>query len=419
VERGSRRERVTRLYETGATLDQIGRAENVTRERARQLLEQYDVPKRPRADRLYDAAFPARAEEVEALFLELRDDGAVAQRTGLDQATIRRFVDRNIPDAAVLRRRRKPGAEHYSDDEFITCLRTAAHELPSPMAHSAYAEWSRDRRLDDGRPWPGPQGMMLRFGSWRSALARAGLPANPTAGPDPKFELTDAVNGVVEAWRQTGKPPTVDAYDEWRAGRAEYPASATARKFVDGWDALLLAAWPVVHSRALPGVGRQEVKPATGTPAAGQRGGAPYREADEQPAITPSDPFERDPQELERSVGSHNALQNALARRARERGIEPLSPLALDPEYDLAWRLPDGRFVLVEVKSATPTNLEGQLRLGLGQLLRYGAVLKSRGERVRHMLAVERAPGDPIWTALLSELDVTLVTPDTLEDAFD
>jgi len=47
--------------------------------------------------------------------------------------------------------------------------------------------------LDADRAWPGPQGMMLRFGSWRNTLARAGLPANPTAGPDPRFELSDAV----------------------------------------------------------------------------------------------------------------------------------------------------------------------------------------------------------------------------------
>lgn len=82
-------------------------------------------------------------------------------------------------------------------------------------------------------------------------------------------------------------------------------------------------------------------------------------------------------------------------------------------------RLPDGSFVLVEVKSATPTNLEGQLRLGLGQLLRYGAILRTHGEKVRHILAVERAPADTVWNALLSELDVTLVTPATLDDTFD
>ena len=287
------------------------------------------------------------------------------------------------------------------------------------MAHAAYAAWARDRMLDTDRPWTGPQGMMLRFGSWRNALARVGLPANPTAGPDPRFELTDAVNGIVEAWGETAKPPTVDAYDQWRAGRREFPASATARKFVDGWDALLLAAWPIVHNRPLPGVGSQEVESDGSTKAAAQRGGGQYRKAEENPAVAASDPFERDPQELERSLGSHNSLQNALADRARDRGIEPLSPLALDPEYDLAWRLPDGSFVLVEVKSATPTNLEGQLRLGLGQLLRYGAILRTHGEKVRHILAVERAPADTVWNALLSELDVTLVTPATLDDTFD
>ena len=120
------------------------------------------------------------------------------------------------------------------------------------MAHSSYAQWSRGRMLDDDRAWPGPQGMMLRFGSWRKVMARAGMPANPRGGPSPRFELNDAVDAVVQAWRDTGKPPTVAGYDAWRGGRDDVPGSATARKLVDSWDSLRLAAWPLVHERALP-----------------------------------------------------------------------------------------------------------------------------------------------------------------------
>jgi hypothetical protein len=325
MEGTSRRERVTRLYESGATLEEIGRAENVTREWARRLLERYEVPKRPRADRLYDAAFPARAEEVEALFLQLRDDSGVARQTGLDTATIRRFVDATIPDASVLRRRRQSHSAHYSDDEFIACLRAGSEELPSPMAHAAYAAWARDRMLDTDRPWTGPQGMMLRFGSWRNALPR-GPASQSDGGTGSKIRVDGRRQRDRGSLGGNGQATNGRRVRPVACWTARVPgASATARKFVDGWDALLLAAWPIVHNRPLPGVGSQEVESDGSTKAAAQRGGGQYRKAEENPAVAASDPFERDPQELERSLGSHNSLQNALADRARDRGIEPLS----------------------------------------------------------------------------------------------
>jgi hypothetical protein len=232
--------------------------------------------------------------------------------------------------------------------------------------------------------------MMLRFGSWRNALARAGLQANPTAGPDPRFVLSDAIDAAARAWAETGSPPTVESYDNWRASRVEFPSSATARKFVEGWDELQLAAWPVVHGRRLPGVGSEESSAADSRePTHAGTGGGPYGRANEAQVIAPSDPFERDPQVLERSLGAHSSLQNALADAAKQRGYEPLSPLSLDPEFDLAWRVPDSTFVLAEVKSAKASNLEGQLRLGLGQVLRYGEALRAQGENVRHVLAIE------------------------------
>jgi hypothetical protein len=247
---------VISLYDRGATLEQIGRPLGVTRERARQLVDELArdgaIVKRSRVERKYEAAFPEHACEVETLFLKLRDDGAVARRTGIEAGLVRRFVDETVPDPDVLRRKHKTGSERCSDEELIGCLRLAAHELAAPMAYDAYTEWSRGRMLDATRPWPGPQGMILRFGCWRTVLTRAGLPAHATAGPDARFALADAVNAMVLAWRDIARPPTIGEYDAWRAGRDEFPVSATARKWVDGWDALQLLAWPIVHGRTLP-----------------------------------------------------------------------------------------------------------------------------------------------------------------------
>jgi hypothetical protein len=100
-------------------------------------------------------------------------------------------------------------------------------------------------------------------------------------------------------------------------------------------------------------------------------------------------------------------------------GLEPLSPGAGDPKFDVAWRDSGGSLVVVEVKSATPTNLENQLRIGLGQVLRYGESLLARGERTRLALVTELAAVDPIWDSLLSRLEILSTTPEHLSVLFE
>ena len=53
-----------------------------------------------------------------------------------------------------------------------------------------------------------------------------------------------------------------------------------------------------------------------------------------------------------------------------------------------------------EVKSNTPKNEERQLRLGLGQVIRYRQLLAREERSVKAMIATEREPTDPSWSAL-------------------
>ncbi len=83
-----------------------------------------------------------------------------------------------------------------------------------------------------------------------------------------------------------------------------------------------------------------------------------------------------DPAAVERALAGHRRTQNALAKFIAGRGLKPLSPDGT-PDFDLAWE--DGRVLFVaEVKSVTDINEEGQLRLGLGQVLRYRHALAGR-----------------------------------------
>ena len=66
---------------------------------------------------------------------------------------------------------------------------------------------------------------------------------------------------------------------------------------------------------------------------------------------------------------------------------------------------------MAEVKSLTRRNEEQQLRLGLGQALRYRNLLTKPKQQVRAVLAVERRPSDTRWMTLCGDHGVQLVWP--------
>jgi hypothetical protein len=138
--------------------------------------------------------------------------------------------------------------------------------------------------------------------------------------------------------------------------------------------------------------------------------GVEYVAADESATVAEHDPFATDPDVVERGTRSHACLQNQLAAEAASAGLVPLSPAADDPPFDIAWR--DGAELHVaEVKSTTATNEEHQLRLGLGQLLRYRHARSADGKTVHATLYVEREPVDSAWSQLCQSLGITLRWP--------
>jgi hypothetical protein len=76
-----------------------------------------------------------------------------------------------------------------------------------------------------------------------------------------------------------------------------------------------------------------------------------------------------------------------------------------------------GEFTYVaEVKSITSANEEHQLRLGLGQVLRYRHMLAADGRAVNAVLVPEREPSDPSWIHLCRAVGVTLAWPAQFEE---
>jgi hypothetical protein len=135
-----------------------------------------------------------------------------------------------------------------------------------------------------------------------------------------------------------------------------------------------------------------------------------YRTADETVTTDDRQPFEVDPDRIDRGLRAHRRVQNALADWVTGRNLEPVSPGIGDPEFDVGWWDNDIVFV-AEVKSLTATNENGQLRLGLGQVLDYADQIRRHGHRVQAVLAVEREPSDGRWVALCESVGVTLTWP--------
>ncbi len=142
-----------------------------------------------------------------------------------------------------------------------------------------------------------------------------------------------------------------------------------------------------------------------------------YKDVDPSKGAAPRDPFEVDPDKIDRGLKGHAQTQQTLAQLAKEHGNEILSPGPGDPNFDLAWKH-HGEITVVEAKSLTHANEAGQIRLGLGQVLDYQHRLEQHGYSVTAVLAVEREPADPTWAALCRRHDVKLVWPASFETLF-
>lgn len=155
----------------------------------------------------------------------------------------------------------------------------------------------------------------------------------------------------------------------------------------------------------------------TGSRTASPSLGAPYRQVPVIVLSRSQDPFSVDPALAERGLQEHTRTQNKLAGVLSNVGIEPRRGLPPGPNFDLAWQK-DGTVFVAEVKSITAENEEHQLRLGVGQVLRYRQCLSALGhDRVVAVLVPEREPRDSSWRELCQDLGVVLLCGNELERA--
>lgn len=140
----------------------------------------------------------------------------------------------------------------------------------------------------------------------------------------------------------------------------------------------------------------------------------PYRPVNDKVGVTDVRPFQVDPDVVDRGIRGHKTTQNALAEFLGDHGMEPRSPGPGDPGFDVGWWRGD-TFHAAEVKSLTPANEDGQLRLAIGQVLDYAHQIARAGRLVVPVIVVERQPRSARWQPLCAQHGITLVWPETLD----
>lgn len=145
--------------------------------------------------------------------------------------------------------------------------------------------------------------------------------------------------------------------------------------------------------------------------------GRAYREASEDiPDIDKTTVVRKDPDSGGRGLAAHNRTQNLIAQTVRSMGMLPLSPKEGEPDFDIAWKRAEALFVC-EVKSLLPENEERQLRLAIGQVIRYRQKLTSMGhEPVMAVVAAEKPPEDNSWNELCDDEGILLIWPEVAEE---
>lgn len=287
------------------------------------------------------------------------------------------------------------------------------------------------RRSWDGTPRRGKSAKYLGKAIIRTAEFEDGNPRNPGTAGHHAWEL--GVSGLtVEEYGVT--------FEEARQRMPELFQKTASEGFKHlNWDAahdppyvrLVPYDHPKVHAartrnglpllNGLPPSGYElaqdhlieRLARLSGHPSA-RRLGKPYRKANEAVSVASIKLFTKDPSQVERGLRGHAQTQNDLARFLKDRDIKPLSPMAGGPDYDLAWQIGDTVWV-AEVKSTTQVNEEQQMRLGLGQVLRYRHALRGLGP-VQAVLVPERPPTDPAWKEICSELGVILTWPGNFDN---
>jgi hypothetical protein len=238
-------------YEAGATLEEIAGRFGISRERVRQLFREAGLSTRSVGEAAalkHRLLVDTNRDGIVSAFETGKTAEIIAADLGLSVTLVREVLNEDPRRARLMRARshaKKRKRPRYSDEELIDCLRTASLAIGGVLTTAAYTSHARTRRFADGRPWPTHQTPSKRFGSWRTALQRAGLDSNPPSAIAGQriFTRGHCIDAVLEVERELGRLPTAADYEEYATKMGGVlPSLATVRDRCGSWgDALRLA----------------------------------------------------------------------------------------------------------------------------------------------------------------------------------
>lgn len=143
-----------------------------------------------------------------------------------------------------------PRHRRYSREDALEALHACAAELGAPVGVDEYRRWSR------GRSRPSFTVVEGRFGSWRAAVAAAGLPARRWGGRDPRYTEASATEALRRAAAELGDPLRATDYRDWASER-EAPSLRTLERLFGNWQAAGEAAGVGTYGRG--GLTREQI----------------------------------------------------------------------------------------------------------------------------------------------------------------
>src|SRR5690625_1396647 len=226
------------------SLDELGRAFGLTRERIRQVLTQHTgLSTRDLAD------FRSRAREDQRLAqgrtrlkaLAAEDPTASVQQLARLSGLRSAEVVAALGTEEVLRRRDSNTwrARSADDDILVELRRVAALPGGTPLSGSFYDKHRRSGALSSVR-------IIQRFQSWTTACAAAGVTARqaPRAVYARKWSRTDLMTWVLRFIDDVGPGASYAAFSRWLREHKDEgaPSAQTVRNVVGTWTEILAAA---------------------------------------------------------------------------------------------------------------------------------------------------------------------------------
>lgn len=236
-ERAARNEDIIRRYLANEPLQSIGDDYGLTRQRIDQIVREHDIPPRKRITASERFA-REHGKKVHASFVRLRDPKAVARETGLPLPKVKSYLkDIGLAKAVIPATERRGRGEKYPDDEVMAGLREAYESgitAGKPLSAAAYDQWRRD----NGKDVVSSIRIIQRYGSWRDAVEKAGVPANqPNRGSYHATSQEKCLNALVSYVKEEfgdGNRPTAQRYDLWSRDHDDAPSLGTVRKAFGG-----------------------------------------------------------------------------------------------------------------------------------------------------------------------------------------